>query len=73
MYSVIMTWEVLDENNDMVSTWKVLATDLESKEIGDQYITDIVEEELVARAWVIKTSDIFRFNAIAVSHLVFDC
>ncbi len=70
MYSVIQPIEVLDDNDDMVSTWIVLATDLDSIDTGNTYITDNIEEDLVANTWVVKTSHILKLNPITLSHLV---
>ncbi len=70
MYSVIQPIEVLDDNDDMVSTWIVLATDLGSIDSGNAYITDNIEEDLVTTAWVVKTSDILKMNSETLRYLV---
>lgn len=70
MYSVIQPIEVLDEFDQMVSTWIVLATDLGSKETGDAYINDNVDEDLVEHTWVVKTSDILKFKPEVLQHLL---
>jgi len=70
MYSVIQPIEVLDNNNIMVSTWIVLATDLDSLEDGNQYITDNVEKESVEFTWVIKTSHILAFPPEKLQYII---
>lgn len=70
MYSVIQPFEVLDDDDNMVSTWLVLATDLGSLTTGDEYITDNVEEDLVEFTWVVKTSDILKFHREKLQHIV---
>lgn len=70
MYSVIQPIEVLDENDEMFSTWMVLATDLLYKAEGDSYILSEVEEDLREFTWVIKTSDILKFAPDALKYLV---
>ena len=70
MYSVIQPVEVLDDNDEMVSTWMVLATDLSSKVNGDVFISHHIEEELQEHTWVIKTSDILKFAPEVLQHIV---
>lgn len=70
MYSVIQPIEVLDELDQMVSTWIVLATDLGSLDTGNAYISDNVEEDLQEHTWVVKTSGILKFTPEVLKHLV---
>ena len=70
MYSVIQPIEVLDDNDEMFSTWMVLATDLYNKVEGDSYIGNNVEEDLQEHSWVIKTSDILKFHPDVLKYLV---
>ncbi len=70
MYSVIQPTEVLDENDEMISTWSVLATDLDSVGAGNEYITANVEDDIVEFTWVIKTSDILSFKPEELMHIV---
>lgn len=70
MYSVIQPIEVLDEDNNMVSTWNVLTTDLKSLDEGNAWITDNVVSDMVEHTWVAKTSDILRLNNVELQNLV---
>lgn len=70
MYSVIQPIEVLDEFDQMVSTWIVLASDLGSLDTGNAYISDNIEEDMQEHTWVIKTSDILKFAPEVLQHLV---
>jgi len=72
MYSVIQPIEVLDDKDEMVSTWLVLAADLFDKHDGDMWITENIEEDMVAHTWVIKTSDILRFSPPVLQYLMLD-
>jgi hypothetical protein len=54
----------------MVSTWMVLATDLGSLDTGNQFITDNVDTDLVEFTWVIRTSDILKFEREKLQYIV---
>jgi len=67
---VIQPIEVLDDNDEMFSTWIVVATDLASKEQGDIFITHAIEECMQDHSWVVKTSDILKFAPDVLKYLV---
>ena len=70
MYSVIQPVEVLNDKDEMVSTWMVLATDLATKESGDLYISEAIERDMQEFTWVVKTSDILKFAPEVLQYIV---
>jgi hypothetical protein len=70
MYSVIQPIEVLDDNDEMLSTWMVLATDINTTVAGNVWIITNVEEDLAEHTLVIKTSAILKFEPDVLKYLV---